>query len=385
MSSPSAPSPAAASPFLDACAVEAWDAWFRWREHGALRDFTVEASWDRVAFGLASAEREENRGQWRDHMATAMRQWRLLPDPRVLRTAGTDAACWPETELGAVLNVAAFVRDPFCGWANLDRVGFRDCAALAVRALDNAVLIAEAGVSGHLAGQPPRLRIGLIGLADAMALLGLGYATPAGTAFACEVAALLAEGTLAGSVQLARERGTRLDLDDERGNRARSRSIPPALIDDARQCGLRHAMLTAIDSQPRLALLANNVADALDPLAPGNDWLQIDAPGGTRKLRSDGFARNLRRRHMLSCGGPCIEIDSDAGGDVAEQIMLRAAVSKWIDAPIDYALQGASGSDPASRASWEALAARHSLPAPRWHLDGASAGDEPRAVSDLAG
>ena len=44
------------SPFLDPVAVEAWDAWFRWREDGQLRDISVEATWERVAGALAQAE-----------------------------------------------------------------------------------------------------------------------------------------------------------------------------------------------------------------------------------------------------------------------------------------------------------------------------------------
>jgi ribonucleoside-diphosphate reductase alpha chain len=352
--------PLADSPFIDPTAVEAWDAWFRWRSNGELRDLTVEASWDRVAAALAAVECDDRDG-WRQRFRQAMAGWRLLPDARVLATAGTGHCDWPGTDLVGELNLAAFVRDAFRTPATFDESAFRDCAALAVRLLDDALAL-----SMDVPAQAPRLRIGLIGLADAFDMLGLAYGSPAATALAARAAALLAEATFEASLGLARERGARVAMDDARRACAEARGIDAALVAEAASIGLRHAALTAIDSQPRLALLANNVADALDPLPGEHDWQTIDAPGGSRCMRSPGFAHCLRRRHQLASGHQMPVAGQPAAAGVVEQILLRAQLARWFDAPIDYAFRTPSPPDPASAAQWTALAVSHALPLPRW-------------------
>jgi ribonucleoside-diphosphate reductase alpha chain len=347
-----------ASPFLDPSAVEAWDAWFRWRSDGELHDLTIEASWDRVATALAAAEASSAAtAEWRCRIRQAIGDWQLLLDLRLLSSAGTGRCDWNDADLCAALNVAAFVRDPFSGWASFDGIAFRRCAELAVRALDNALLL-----TGQADGPPPQLRIGLIGLADALALLGRGYATPAGLEQARKIAALLAEATLAGSVRLAAERGARLPFDTEHRACAERRGIAAGVIADAERHGLRHAALTAVDSQPRLALLANHVADALDPLPEETDWQII----GDRHLRCSGFAHSLRKRHLLASGVALPPIDASQAPGIADQILLRAELAPWIDAPIDYPFRRSAKPDPAREAEWSALAAGRALPPLRW-------------------
>jgi hypothetical protein len=41
------------SAFMTPLAVETWDAWFRWRDRGQLRDRTIDATWERVATCLS--------------------------------------------------------------------------------------------------------------------------------------------------------------------------------------------------------------------------------------------------------------------------------------------------------------------------------------------
>src|SRR5690349_3269996 len=97
-----------ASPFTDLAAVRAWDAWFRWRDARGLHDRTIEATWWRVARAAAAGEGAFS-GAWERRYFDALTRWRLLPDERVLRGAGTgavpegDGAPWQ-----ACINVGAF-------------------------------------------------------------------------------------------------------------------------------------------------------------------------------------------------------------------------------------------------------------------------------------
>jgi ribonucleoside-diphosphate reductase alpha chain len=307
------------TPFIDAAAVEAWDAWFRWRDRDRLHDLSIEATWRRVADALA-----ETPGR-RDELFAALASWRLLLDERILSSAGTAAPDWPGNRLVAVLNVPMFVRHRFTDLAQLDRDALEATAAVAVRALDDAMRLA-----GGAAPELPRLRIGLIGLADALLMLGLRYDTQVARLEAAGVARALAQGCLRGSVRLAAERG-RLSVPVQPTiRRARLRGLDDALIDDACIHGVRHAGLTAITAQPRLALFANNVADALEPLR-GEDQLQrIDPQQPGHAIRSSGYALTLLRR-TPSFRAAVSPIDTMATTPAGAHRAMCDAVQRWID------------------------------------------------------
>jgi hypothetical protein len=95
-----------------------------------------------------------------------------LLDERVLTTAGTSCGAWPNDGLAAALNVARYVKAPCTPRAAFDRAAFEEDADLAVRALDDATLVVQAPASTV----PVHLRIGMMGVADALVLLGFAVA-----------------------------------------------------------------------------------------------------------------------------------------------------------------------------------------------------------------
>ncbi|WP_329742221.1 hypothetical protein [Dyella sp. A6] len=286
-----------ASPFIDAAAVEAWDAWFRWREQGELRDLSVDATWERVAWALASVEPEQQRLAFARRLLVVFSDWQLLPGERILMTAGTPAAAWGGDDLVAVLNVASFVSDPGSVAAALDLPRFMTVAALAVHLLDNAATLQGAG------GPPPeRLHIGIIGLGDALALLGMRYDSDEARAFAVEVVRSLAQGCASGHAALAGQ---------------------CHVADATERHGPRYRSLTAITSQRRLALFANATSDALEPAAGAPRTYVIEAEEGNRQVRSPGYAATLLGRDSAF----------DTAPEAARQAM-RDAVQGWIDEAI---------------------------------------------------
>ena len=316
------------SPFTNPLAVEAWDAWFRWREDGQLRDLTIDATWDRVATALATAESGAARADCKRRFMNAFSSWQLLVDERVIATAGTPGASWRSDDLVAVLNVASFVRSPCTQSATFDRTSFEEVAALAVRALDDAITMRLAPTTSAT-----RLRIGVIGLGDALALLGLAYDSGDARAQATLVAQALANGCLAGSIALARDRGPRIQFDGDLQRRARVRENLSELVEDATRCGLRHAELTAITPQQRLAWFANHVADALNPALVRVQAENISARDGKRTVHSQGYALTTIRQVGPAGSGPNILLGAVPA---RAQLELRAAMQQWIDEPIVY-------------------------------------------------
>lgn len=317
------------SPFIDTAAVEAWDAWFRWRDRDRLHDLSIEATWRRVADAL-SGHRGMGGSRERDELFAALASWQLLLDERILESAGTPERNWPGDRLVAVLDVPMFVRGGFSEHAQFDAPAFEAVAGLAVRALDDAMRLA-----GSERAAVPRLRIGLIGLADALFMLGLPYAAETGRRQASAIARALAQGCLRGTVQLAAEHGRLPGSTAEIVRQARLRGLDESLIEQVSLHGVRHAALTAVTSQPRLALLANNVADALEPLSGENHVRRVVAQGQERTIRSSGYALTLRRR-TLSSRAAAMPPETLATVPISARRAMLEAVQRWIDEPIPF-------------------------------------------------
>jgi ribonucleoside-diphosphate reductase alpha chain len=339
------------SPFIDPTAVEVWDTWFRWREDGQLRDISIEATWERVARALARAEAAPS-PRWVNRVIDAQSRWQIVFDERILSGAGTRNFTWPSNPV-AVLNLATFVNAPLSMHARLDFESLRAAAELAVESLDNALL----------AGTDPdnafaNLRVGVIGLADALALLGKRYDSPAGRVLAGRMAQTLAEGALRANVRLAHDRGALADRGAMAIERARSRGMAHDLVDAAERTGLRHACVTAITSQRRLAKLANDVTDALDPLECGEPQ-RLNA--NVHAKRFGGFVQTVARRLGTLPRAAAGAIDDRQPSSLAAQITLRGAVQPWIDAPIDYPFRVEHAPDPQATIRWKQLAAANRL------------------------
>ena len=317
------------SPFLDPVAVEAWDAWFRWREDGQLRDISVEATWERVAGALAQAESVPS-ARWLARMIDMQARWQVVFDERILAGAGTRNFAWPADPL-AVLNAASFVRAPFSAGAQFDFDEFRAAADLAVHGLDNALVLHGAGndVYGDL-------RVGMMGIADALALLGKRYDSPSGRVQAGQIAQALAEACLGANIRLARDRGHLPGGTDAAVELLLQRGVQPGLVESVQRTGLRHQRVTAITSQRRLARFANDVADGLDPIDRCDLSWDGASPVGARTRRTGGYACIIAKRSSALSGSMPTVIDGRRRSSIAAQIALRGAVQPWIDAPIDY-------------------------------------------------
>lgn len=322
-----------ASPFTDLAAVEGWDTWFRWRSVGVLRDVSIHDTWARVVRAIARPGSRADDKLREQRMLDAMEAWRLLPDERILSTAGTGQERWPDNELVAVLNVARFVGNPGLPTAYIDLTAIEATAGLAVEMLDNAAENAPGSL-----GQPGRhLRIGLMGLADAFLLLDITYGSPLACRIAHDVSRHLASGCLDSSLRLARDRGPRCRISRDLPVAYKLRELSPALADDAARHGLRQARLTAITSQPRLAQFADNVTNAVDPPALAQPPGATAEPESWRRSGSPGYAVEWLRRHGAS-PSRIRELLALANVSTHAQIALRTSMQMWVDEPILYAL-----------------------------------------------
>lgn len=314
--------------FTTAIAVDTWDNHFRWRTGDELRDRTIDATWRRVASAVAGAE-GKNAEEWEGRFVEAFQDWRIVPDPRLLKWAGTGVTSIRLDNPRATLNLGAFVIHPQASQACFDYETFCSTAALAVRFLDDAWLT--------YGGKPctAAICVGMMGFANALAALGWSYVSEQACEFASMLAKVLSTECLRSSLNLMQERGVcQLDSQDCQAFRGSCRA-PGSL--------LQHPRTTAIHSQHLIALFANNASDALDPV-----------------LES---AWDLTSRWEL----PVQAYPVDMEQMLMQQIRLRGRFQPCIDAPIDYPLvYSGSALDPGVVQACKRFANQQHLPEPQF-------------------
>lgn len=184
-------------------------------------------------------------------------------------------------DLGSI-NLAAFVRDAFTPRARLDLDRVAAIVPLAVRMLDNVWSVtrfpvpaqAEQGRSSR------RLGLGITGLGDALAMLGLRYDRPEGREQAALAMRTITEHAYAASIELARERGASFPRFERERYLAAPfvARLPQALRDGIAKHGLRNSHLTAIAPAGTISVLAGGVSSGIEP---------IFALEGTRRVRQE--------------------------------------------------------------------------------------------------
>ena len=237
-------------------------------------------------------------------------------------------------DLGSV-NLAAFVRDPFAPRARLDLEAIAALVPLAVRMLDNVWTVthfpvppqAEQGRSSR------RIGLGITGLGDALAMLGLRYDSDAGRATAAGAMREIVERAYASSIELARERGAFRRFEREPFLAAPFVArLSRELRDGIAKHGLRNSHLAAIAPAGTISVLAGGVSSGIEP---------IFALEGTRRVRQDdgAFAEvEVACPALLACreaaapGSPMPDafVTATAIGPEA-QLRMQAALQPHVD------------------------------------------------------
>jgi ribonucleoside-diphosphate reductase alpha chain len=74
--------------FTQAVAEHVWHAKYQWHGPGGLVEPSIDATWDRVALAVSSAE-PHRRDDWRERFRALLHDFRFLPGGRILANAGT--------------------------------------------------------------------------------------------------------------------------------------------------------------------------------------------------------------------------------------------------------------------------------------------------------
>jgi ribonucleoside-diphosphate reductase alpha chain len=236
-------------------------------------------------------------------------------------------------------NLSQFVVDPFGSNAHLDVVRLVDTVSIGVRMMDNVVDVGRFPLEAQLekAKADRQLGLGITGMADMLAMLGIRYGSDEAAEYSEQVMKQIHLTAYKTSISLAREKGAFPNFDADgflREGTAASR-LPAKMQDDIANSGIRNALLTSIAPTGTISLYANNVSSGIEPTFAHEYTRNVTQKDGSRIGQRVVSYAKAKWEEINGEGTPmpdyCV---TTADLTPTEHIKMQAAVQKWVDSSI---------------------------------------------------
>ena len=238
--------------------------------------------------------------------------------------------------LGSI-NLAQLVEGAFEDDAALNEAALTDLVTTAVRMMDNVVDASRFPLEAQAqeAAAKRRIGLGVTGLADALAMVGIRYGSDEAADLTGRWLKVIARASYLASVDLAKEKGAfpLFDADGFLASGAMT-TMDEDVRDAIRRHGIRNALLTSIAPTGTISLFAGNVSSGVEP---------IFAHAYTRKvLQRDGsrteeevvdYAVAKWREKFGDKDLPDYFVNAQTLAP-SEHVRMQAAAQKWVDSSI---------------------------------------------------
>jgi len=239
--------------------------------------------------------------------------------------------------LGSI-NLTAFVVDPFTPGARLEEKLIRDTAQLAVRFLDDVIEISRFPLfrQREQVHRSRRIGLGITGLADALAMLGLRYDSESARQTAARVMENIRDAAYEASIELARERGAFPEFRAEAYlERPFIRALPRDIQSGIRHSGIRNSHLTAIAPAGTISLLANNVSSGIEPIFSVEALRRVLCPDGSyQNFQTTDYAYALWRAANAPSTALPPYFSSGDSVSARDHLLMQAALQPYVDGAI---------------------------------------------------
>ncbi|WP_284263904.1 adenosylcobalamin-dependent ribonucleoside-diphosphate reductase [Roseicyclus amphidinii] len=238
--------------------------------------------------------------------------------------------------LGSV-NLARLVDDPFTEAARIDEGKLADLVALSVRMMDNVVDASRFPLEAQAqeAAAKRRIGLGVTGLADALAMIGLRYGSEAAATKSAEWMAVIANASYRASALLAQEKGA-FPLYDKAAyaEAPMIKRLSPEVQALIAEHGLRNALLTSIAPTGTISLFAGNVSSGIEPIFANSYTRKVLQPDGTRTEEEVvDYAVAAWRDRMGDTPLPEHFVTAQTLAPM-DHVRMQAAAQPWIDSSI---------------------------------------------------
>ncbi|MCG6882428.1 MAG: adenosylcobalamin-dependent ribonucleoside-diphosphate reductase [Silicimonas sp.] len=238
--------------------------------------------------------------------------------------------------LGSV-NLARLVPNPFDDDAALDEDALDDLVATAIRMMDNVVDASNFPLEAQAreAAAKRRIGLGVTGLADALAMVGVRYGSEEAAALTERWLHRIARAAYLASVGLAKEKGAFPLFDAEAYLASGAMQAMDQDVRDAiRVHGIRNALLTSIAPTGTISLFAGNVSSGIEPIfahAYSRKVLQKDGSRTEEEVVDYAVAkwRDMKGNEPL----PDYFVNAQTLAP-SEHVRMQAAAQKWVDSSI---------------------------------------------------
>lgn len=232
------------------------------------------------------------------------------------------------------LNLTRFVQEPFSAQARLDLAALRDAATIAVRLLDNVIDLSRfpLPLQAEQARGSRRIGLGITGLADALIMLGLHYASEPARRQASEVLGTICHAAYRASIELAAERGSYPFFEREAClQRPFIQRLPEDIRTGIHERGLRNSHLIAIAPTGTISLLADNVSSGIEPVFDFEYRRRVhNSDGGSSSYELRDYALQRWRERFGERPLPDFFV---AARDIApaDHLAMQAALQPFVD------------------------------------------------------
>ncbi|MDE2582645.1 MAG: adenosylcobalamin-dependent ribonucleoside-diphosphate reductase [Rhodospirillales bacterium] len=251
-------------------------------------------------------------------------------------------------DLGAI-NLARLVRDPFGPHARLDLTRAAALAAVAVRLLDNVIdaSIFPLPQQRDAVRRARRVGLGVTGLGDALAMLGLRYDAPAAREAAAAAMRTICHAAYRASIAIAAEKGSFPGFAREAYLAAPFiRALPDDIRDGIARQGIRNSHLLAIAPTGTISLLAGNLSSGIEPVFAADAVRTVlDAGGAPRRFRVTDAAVALWRAAARREDGAPPALTTAAEVSAENHLAMQAALQPCVDNAISKTINLPAGAD----------------------------------------
>lgn len=236
-------------------------------------------------------------------------------------------------DLGS-LNLPRFVQRPFDADASMDEAALERAVPIAIRMLDNVIDLSRYPLDAQeeVTQSTRRIGLGVMGLADALTMLGLRYDSEAARTMAGRTMRLICNAAYRASVELAAEKGPFPVLDRARYLRAPFvAALPGELKQAIRRRGIRNSHLLAIAPTGSISLLAGAVSSGIEPAFAADYRRRITTRDGSlQPMELTDYAVTLWRRSRGRRGVPP-SFMSVGEVEVDDQLAMQACLQRHVD------------------------------------------------------
>jgi ribonucleoside-diphosphate reductase alpha chain len=238
----------------------------------------------------------------------------------------------------ASVNLAKLVTAPFTNAAKMDLSDLRSLVAIMVRMLDNSLDVSRFALEEQWAQaqNQRRIGIGVTGVADAIAMLGVKYGSPKAVFLLGSWTQTIQNAAYLASARLAKERGTFTSY-----NAAHHLELPTIqaldaeVLHEVERYGLRNGTLTTIAPTGTTSMFAGNVSSGIEPIFSTSFSRKITlADGSTATERVMDYAA-WRYGQMFGVDAPLPDSFVTAA-DLSpnDHVAMQATAQTWVDSGI---------------------------------------------------